>query len=76
MFCGGVLFQNGIRSVPLGTLTLPGNRFTPTEKIRHGKGVTDEEMEPEEQIELAIARIEPNGSADHVRRAGHRHNRF
>ena len=34
-----------------------------------------EEMEQEEQIDLAIARLSQMGPNDHVRRAGHRNNR-
>jgi hypothetical protein len=52
MFCGGGTFT---KYYPLSPPWYPyfcPEPFAPTEKIRHGEVMTDEDMEPEEQIEL------------------------
>ena len=47
----GVLNQIGSPSVTPGTPNCPETVYTDG-KIRHGKGARDEDMEPEEQIDL------------------------
>ena len=59
--CAGGIFQNTIRSVPLGTPTFARKPFTPTRRFDTARARRMEEMEREEQIDLAIARLSQMG---------------
>jgi hypothetical protein len=61
MFCGGGTFSKYYPlSPPWYPYFCPETVYTGG-KIRHGEVMTDEDMEPEEQIELAIARLSRMG---------------